>query len=267
MNKLEALRNLIKEMVPEGICLAVSGGVDSTLLLALLGECAGNFSGSILAVSFLTGLQSQEDRARIEALGKRHSRTEHNIVFLDLLSDPDFANNPPDRCYRCKRGMFSSLRQIADSKNLKWILDGTQTEDLASHRPGLKALEAFQVRSPLAECGMGKEDVRHAARSFLLSAADLPSGACLATRLPHGATLDPEILQAIDEKERFLRHLGFPQVRIRLHGDLARIEVPLENFPALLRHRPEICEGFKNLPVRHLCLDLAGFSSGSMDPL
>lgn len=266
MKKLEALRNLLREMIPDGFCLAVSGGVDSSLLLALLAECSQSFPESFFCVSFLTELQSEGDHARMAALSERYPDLKHESLFLDLLSDAEFAENPLDRCYLCKKKMFFLLRQMADSRKFKWILDGTQLDDLSTYRPGLKALHEFGVRSPLAECGVGKEEVRRFARHLGLSSADLPSKACLATRIPHGTRLDPETLQAIDRGESFLRRLGFLHVRIRLHGDLARIEVPEEDFPEFLRQKSEICKNLKFLPARYFCLDLAGFSSGSMDP-
>lgn len=267
MEKLEALQNALQEMLEDGICLAVSGGVDSNFLMALLSKMSMDFPSRLFCASFITGLQGDEEKRRIEALKEKYPESLHEILFLDLLSNPVFAENPVDRCYQCKKSMFSSLRKQADSRNFKWLLDGTQADDLKTYRPGLKALKEFQVRSPLLECGIGKNEVRHYAKKLGFSFADLPPGTCLATRIPHGTRLDPEILSFLDMGEKFLRSLGFLNVRIRLHGDLCRIEVPKEDFPVFMQQREMILKGLDFLPCRYLTLDMEGLYSGSMDPI
>jgi uncharacterized protein len=191
----------------------------------------------------------------------------HHAVPLDLLSVAGFADNPPDRCYRCKTAVFTALLELAERERLGTVVEGTNRDDLSVYRPGIKALKELGIASPLLESGLGKAEIRALSAAFGLATADKPSFACLASRFPYGTRLTPEGLARVEKCEGLLRELGFRQFRVRVHGDVARIEVEPEEIPRLLS--PEVSdrihEEFRNVGFLYVTADLKGFRSGSMD--
>lgn len=253
----ESLRSL------GGCLVAYSGGVDSTFLLAVarrvLGERA---AAATVRTLFLERREVDDAHLRAVALG-----AEHQIVDLDLSGSPEIFANPPDRCYHCKRLVFTTLRRVADERGLPALLDATHADDLGERRPGLRALRELGIASPLAAAGLGKADIRAFSAALGVAGSERPSSPCLATRVPYGAPITAACLRRISGAERLLRELGFEGTRVRDYGDLARIELrpaDLERAAAWpLRRR--IVEPLRDLGYRYVTLDLLGYRSGSMD--
>ncbi len=244
--------------------LAFSGGVDSALLLFLLSRACQETGSRVYAVTFHTALHPQSDLNLARRLAKS-MQASHHVLEVDDFSNPRILENPPDRCYHCKKMLFEKLLGFARKRQVDVVLEGSNKDDLSVYRPGLQAVKELGVQSPLAQCGITKAQVRRLAAEYGLSVATRPSVPCLATRLPYGTPIDTRLLARIDAVERFLRELDFGDVRIRVHGDVARLEIEPKDFPRLLAHREEILRQLKKLKLPYLTLDLEGFRSGSMD--
>jgi uncharacterized protein len=249
--KWEHLKTLLHEM--RLAVLAYSGGVDSSLLLRAASEVMGPRLIAVTAVSetYPAGeLQAAKNFAR--SLGVTH-RTLHT----EELASESFVQNPPDRCYYCKKELFDKLRRLAETEGISSVIEGSNTDDLKDHRPGRTAAQEYAVRSPLVEAGLSKSEVRELARSLHLPVWDKPSLACLSSRIPYGTRITPDHLRA---------H-GFRQVRVRHHGNTARIEVDRSDFPKLLESgiAEQITAALKELGYTYVCLDLAGYRTGSMN--
>ena len=189
----------------------------------------------------------------------------HLVVEIDELKDADIADNPIDRCYRCKKFLFTRLQKEAEALGVSVILEGSNADDTQAYRPGLRAVQELGIKSPLLELGFTKREVRALAEEYGISVADRPSAPCLATRFPYGTRLSRERMRQVDEGEQFLRALGFYNVRIRAHGDTARIEVDRKDMEKLLERAAEVVEKIRGLDFSYVTLDLGGFRSGSMD--
>lgn len=260
----DKLLSKIQTYAKKDTALAFSGGVDSALLLCLLSRACQETGRQVYAVTFHTALHPQADLKIARQLAQSMGAP-HHVLEIDEFENPRILENPPDRCYHCKKMLFEKLWEFARERQIDIVLEGSNKDDLNVYRPGLRAVKELGVESPLAECGIAKAQVRRLAAEYGLSVASRPSVPCLATRLPYGTPMDVRLLARIDAGERFLRKLDFGDVRIRVHGDLARLEITPEDFPRLLAHREEILRQLKSLELPYLTLDLEGFRSGSMD--
>ena len=259
--KWEHLKALLHDM--NSAVLAYSGGVDSSLLLRAASEVMGSGLIAVTAVSetYPAGeLLVAKEFAR--SLGVTH-RTLHT----EELASEAFVQNPPDRCYYCKKDLFGKLRQLADAEGISCVIEGSNTDDQKDYRPGRKAAQEYAVRSPLVEAGLSKPEIRELARGLKLPVWDKPSLACLSSRIPYGTRITPAILQTIQAAEDHLRAHGFRQVRVRHHGDTARIEVDNSDFPRLLSKgvAERITAALMEIGYTYVCLDLAGYRTGSMN--
>ncbi len=259
--KWDHLKALLHDM--QTAVLAYSGGVDSSLLLRAASEVMGSRLIAVTAVSetYPAGeLSSAVEFAR--SLGVRH----HVLQTAELGSEP-FVRNTPDRCYHCKKELFEKLRKIAGNEDIAIVIEGSNTDDLRDYRPGRRAAQEFFIRSPLVEAGISKAEVRELARTLNLSVWDKPSLACLSSRIPYGTRITPEILQTIQFAEDALRGLGFRQVRVRHHGETARIELSRADFGRLLNDETgaQVTRALKKLGYTYICLDLEGYRTGSMN--
>jgi len=261
--KLEKLQAVLRGY--GSVMVAFSGGVDSTFLLKVavdtLGERAVAFTeASPLHHSWeLTGASELASQ-----LGVRHI-----IHRSDDLGNPEFAANPPDRCYLCKKEIFSGALQIAAEQGLARVVDGSNVDDLQEYRPGRRALEELQIKSPLLEAGLGKADIRALSQKLGLPTWNRQSLACLASRFPYWTTITTERLKQVESCETFLRNEGFSTFRVRYHGDSARIEVAVADLGRLAVSplREKVVTYFKTAGFTYVTVDLQGFRSGSMDEL
>jgi uncharacterized protein len=259
--KWDRLRYLLREM--ELAVLAYSGGVDSSVLLRAASEVLGPNLIAVTAISETYPPAELEPAKRFAAsLG-----VQHRILATEELTRDEFSRNAPDRCYHCKQELFGKLRQIADAEGIAYILDGTNIDDLRDHRPGRKAAGEFSVRSPLAEAGLTKQEVRDFARRMDMPMWDKPSLACLSSRIPYGTPITRDLLRNIQAAEDAIRGLGIRQVRVRHYGDTARIEVEQDDLVRLAAGnvRQRIVDVFKELGYVYICLDLEGYRTGSLN--
>jgi pyridinium-3,5-biscarboxylic acid mononucleotide sulfurtransferase len=259
--KWERLKTLLREM--QCAMLAYSGGVDSSLLMKAASEVLGP---RLIAVTSVSETYPPGELEAAKAFARQLGVT-HRIVRTTELSSEDFVQNSTDRCYFCKKELFEKIRQIADTEGIPFILDGSNADDLKDYRPGTKAAMEYSVRSPLQEAGFSKSDVRACARRLGLLVWDKPSLACLSSRIPYGTRITPAILQTIHAAEDYVRSLGFREVRVRHHGDTARIEVQRCDFERMLTGDAagKLVAGLKKLGYTYVCLDLEGYRTGSMN--
>lgn len=262
--KRRDLIEILDKYAGEDVCLAFSGGIDSSLLLKLCKDAADRHGTKVYAVTFDTVLHPKADREIAEQVARENGAL-HKVLFVDELQDESIRCNPRNRCYLCKKALFSSLLDFAWARGVKTVLEGTNQDDLKQYRPGIRAVQELGIKSPLMETGFTKEEVRTLARELGISVAERPSTPCLATRLPYGERINTDLLKRIGEGEEALRVLGLKNVRIRVHRETLRLELDTEAFPYIVEHRPEILSILKKVGVPYLTLDLEGFRSGSMD--
>jgi uncharacterized protein len=256
--KKRALESILGSM--GRVVVAYSGGVDSSFLTATAHSILGADALAVTAVS--PSLARRElDEARDLAKSQGWS---HRLVGTHEVSREEYARNDSDRCYWCKSELFEVLAPIADELDAE-VLVGTNLDDLGDFRPGLRAADERSVRAPLVEAGLAKDDVRALAGAMGLPTADKPASPCLSSRFAYGVRVTPEGLRRVDRAEEFVRSLGFTILRVRDHGDLARVEVPVEDVPRAAELADEISEGLTELGYKHVALDLSGFRSGSLN--
>lgn len=241
--------------------VAYSGGVDSSLVAFVTAQTLGSRS---LAVTSGSKSLKRDDLALSRELAERWHMP-HRVIVTDELDDPNYRANPTDRCFYCKTSLYTHLAQIAADEGFDAIFNGTNIDDLGDHRPGLIAASEHDVRSPLAETGFDKADIRQLAETLGLENAQKPQSACLSSRVPYGMAIDEGLLHQIERAESALLALGFSQFRVRHHGDVARLELVGTEFEKALARRDAIVERIKACGYRFVALDLAGFRSGSLN--
>lgn len=259
------LRKLEEILVDMGSTLvAFSGGADSTLMLRVAHDTLGP---KAMAATAFSPLWSSAEFEAAKGYASRLGIKQIVLNFSDILNDEDFSENPSNRCYICKRELFGRLMRIASQNDLSCVADGTNFGDAREHRPGMRAAEELGIRSPLYEVKLTKSDVRKLLREMNLPTWDKPSSSCLATRFPYGTRIARERLAQVAEGEEFLKGLGLTQVRLRYHGDTARIEVDPAKIGILINGdlRRKIVDKFKELGYTYITLDLEGYRPGSMD--
>ena len=262
--KRERLLDLIRGF--ESCAVAFSAGVDSTVVAKAAQLALGDQAVAVTGVSpSLAERELDEARRLAELIGIRHE-----LISTEEFSNLDYVRNAPDRCYHCKSELFTQMQSIAPRLNVEVILSGANVDDADDYRPGAKAATEHQVRSPLAECGINKDEIRRLAAQWDLPIWDKPAMPCLSSRVAYGEEVTPERLEMVDRGEQFLRDQGFPTVRVRYHrGDVARVEVPAVDIAKLCEDdfRQSLAEHLKGLGFRFVTLDLEGFRSGSLNTL
>lgn len=245
------------------VIVAFSGGVDSALLAAVASEVLGERAVAVIARS--PSLPRRELRLAEETARQIGIR----LIAVDTfeLDNPDYAANRGDRCYFCKDELFTALERVAAETGIRWIAYGENLDDLGDYRPGRRAAAEHGIRAPLREAGLTKADVRQLARRLGIPVWDKPAFACLSSRFPVGTRITAELLRQVEEAEDALWELGFRQFRVRHHGEIARIEVPKEEFGRLLEAAEEVSRRLKECGYRFVTMDLEGYRSGSLNPV
>jgi uncharacterized protein len=250
-----------------GSCaVAFSGGVDSAVVAKAAQLALGDASVLITGTSAAMAEGELAAARELAALiGVRHA-----VVATEEFANPSYVSNAPDRCFHCKTELYTQIGGLAERLGLRVIVNGANADDLGDYRPGMRAASQHDVRSPLAECGITKHEVRELAAAWNLPVADKPATPCLSSRVAYGQEVTPERLAMIDRAEQLLRALGFRELRVRYHaGDMARIEVRFDDFDELCRPetRTRIVEELQCLGFKFITLDLAGFRSGNLNRL
>ncbi|WP_082235390.1 ATP-dependent sacrificial sulfur transferase LarE [Halobacillus massiliensis] len=260
INKEKKLKEILLEM--ERVIIAFSGGVDSTYLLKVALDTLGQ--ENVLAVTAdsesFPPSELQETKRLAAVLN-----APHQIIEMSELAIPGYATNDENRCYFCKKGLFERLYPLLQEKEFNNLTFGLIKDDLGDHRPGVKAAVENNVRGPLAEADMSKDDIRIRAKELGIDNWDKPSLACLSSRIAYGERITIEKLKKVDEAEQFIKGFNIRQVRVRIHDDIARIEVEPSDMIRLLEHHEEIDTYIKNLDFKYVTLDMKGYKSGSMN--
>jgi len=260
--KLDDMKRRLGEM--GRVAVAYSGGADSAFVLRVAMDVLG--ADNVVAVTGRSDSLAGEElaaAARVAAdLG-----VEHVVLDTHEFDNPEYLANPHNRCYFCKATLYSTMQRFLASRRRAQIVSGTNVDDLGDWRPGLQAADEHSVRSPAAEAGLTKQDIRRLSGEFGLPTFDKPASPCLSSRVPYGEPITPEKLRMIEAAERCLRDHGFRECRVRHHGDLARIEVPVESIPRLVepQRRRLIDSTLRQIGYAHVAIDLRGFRSGSLN--
>jgi uncharacterized protein len=258
--KKDKLYAIVRDM--GGCVVGFSGGVDSTLLFAVAAELLGDRA---LAVTATSETYPERERREAEAFARKIGGR-HRVVESEELDIPGFAENPKNRCYYCKSELFTKLRKVADEEGLPYVLDGSNLDDRGDYRPGKQAACELNVRSPLDEAGLSKDDIRALSKDMDLPTWDKPSFACLSSRFPYGTTITREKVSQVGHAEESLRDLGLRTIRVRHHGDMARIELGPAEFERVVNGlRDDVIRLVKSAGYTYVALDLQGYRTGSMN--
>ena len=257
--KLENLKENLRTL--GSLAVAFSGGVDSTFLLKVAHEVLGDKVIAVTATS-----EFFPARETFEAVEFCRAENIKQIIFNEnILSVENISQNPPDRCYICKKAVFTKILEIAAENNISYVAEGSNMDDTGDYRPGLKAIAELKIKSPLREAELYKSEIRQFSKELNLKTFDKPSFACLASRFVYGDNISSEKLKQVDAAEQFLFEKGFKQFRVRIHNNLARIEILPAEFEKLLNLREEIVSKFKSYGFNYVTLDLQGYRVGSMN--
>lgn len=260
-HKLDSLQENLRQR--GSLAVAFSGGVDSTFLLKVAHDMLG---GKVMAVTARSPALPGRELGEAERFA-RELGAEHMVVQTDEFALSDYVNNPVDRCYFCKREIFTRILAVAAQHGLSFVADGSNVDDRGDYRPGMRALQELGVVCPLSEAGLGKQEIRILSRQMGLPTWDKPALACLSSRIPYGQKITREKIASIEKAETFLRDLGFRQVRVRHHGDIARIEVAEQErdrfFDTALMDR--VVDTVKQYGFSYVTLDLQGYRTGSLN--
>jgi pyridinium-3,5-biscarboxylic acid mononucleotide sulfurtransferase len=261
------LDRLLKQLRGYGSCaVAFSGGLDSAVLAKAAQLALGDKAVAVTGASASLAVGELDECKEVA----RQIGIRHEVIQTSELDLPEYRANQPDRCYHCKNELFAQVEKIAATLGTEFVLDGSNLDDRGEHRPGMVAARDRHVKSPLAECGFTKAEIRALAEHWQLSIWNKPATPCLSSRIAYGEEVTPERLAMIDAAERFLRERAFQPLRVRYHrGDVARIEVRADELPRLVKEplRGELVAHFKLLGFKFIALDLEGFRSGSLNAI
>lgn len=259
--KLAQLKALLKKL--GSVVVAFSGGVDSTFLLKVAQEVLRD---KVLAVTIDSNSFAKKELREANVFCEQQGIVQEVCKFNELDVE-GFCQNPPNRCYICKKALFQNLLEIAEERKIAFVVEGSNIDDEGDYRPGMQAVKELGICSPLREVGLTKQEIRQLSRNYGLAVWNKPSSACLSSRFAYGEQITREKLKMVEQAEQFLQDLGFTQVRVRVHGSLARIEVLLEEIPQLMLqdNRKRIAEKLKEYGFSYVTMDLCGYRIGSMN--
>lgn len=258
-NKLVELQKILKSY--EKVVVAFSGGVDSTFLLKIANDVLGN---NCIAITLQTSAHTKEEIKQAKKIAEK-LQIKHVILPLDITKLDMFQKNPKDRCYHCKKYMFSKIKEYANNEHIRYVIEGSNADDQDDYRPGMRALEELDIQSPLQQVNLTKQEIRNISKQMKLQTWDKLANPCLATRIPYGEKITTIKLQQIEHAENILHTLGIREVRVRNHENIARIEVTQKDFQKIIDHASGIAKKFKELGFLYITLDLQGFRSGSLN--
>lgn len=258
-NKLNKLKKYLKDL--ERVVVAFSSGVDSTFLLKVSKEV---LKDNVIAVTAKScSFPKRELNEAVDFCKLNQIR--HIVIESEELNIEGFSDNPPNRCYLCKKELFTKIWNVAKENGIKNVIEGSNLDDVGDYRPGMQAIKELGIKSPLREIGFTKEEIRILSKELNLPTFDKPSFACLSSRFVYGETITKEKLNMVDKAEQLLFDLGVKQVRVRIHNNLARIEVLSDEFAKLLQNREHITKYFKEIGFAYTTMDLLGYRTGSMN--
>lgn len=259
--KLTRLEEYIRGL--GSLAVGFSGGVDSSLLLVVAANVLGDKAMAITGVD--ASIPERELKEAKEFCKEREIR--HIICKVNPMKEESYRHNSPDRCYFCKHGIFTEIKKIAAENGIEYVAEGSNMDDLGDYRPGLKAVEELSVKSPLREAGLTKQDIREISKALGLPTWSKPAYACLASRFVYGEEITEEKLHMLVQAEQFLIEQGFLEERVRIHGNIARIEVPAKDIERLASEeiREAVYEKFKALGFMFVTIDMKGYKMGSMN--